>query len=140
MIGTGTSDDARAIEARLLAALRHDLPQGHNETFTLVAHDEFGQMIGGLTAVTAYGWLLIKTLWVQAERRGRGLGAALMAEAERRGRALACHGAWLDTSNPAALPFYQRLGYQSFGELANGAAHHPASHRRWFLRRDLQQP
>lgn len=128
---------AAAIEAALLSALRTSLPQATNSAFVLTAKDAGGDLVGGLTASTAYGWLLIKTLWVAKEHRGRGLGGDLVGAAETRGRQTGCHGAWLDTSSPAAARFYARQGYETFGELANRPGQQPESHRRRFMRKTL---
>ena len=125
------------IESKLLAALRRDLPQSANTSFVLSARDRDGTLHGGLTASASYGWLAVKTIWVDAAARGRGIGRALMAHAEERARAIGCHGAWLDTSNPDAMRFYARLGYAAFGELANSPAHAVPTHRRWFMRKHL---
>jgi GNAT superfamily N-acetyltransferase len=131
---------ASQIEAALLRDLRAHLPQSLNTGFTLVARAgeaAHAELVGGLSASTAYGWLLIKTLWVSEAQRQRGIGAQLMHAAEAKGRALGCHAAWLDTSNPQAHAFYLKLGYSVFGELANDPGQQPETHRRWFMRKDL---
>lgn len=125
------------IEAELLHALRTALPQARNTGFVLAARKPDGTVIGGLTAGTSYGWLLVKTLWVAESCRHRGTGRRLMARAEEKGRNLGCHGDWLDTSSPKAKAFYTKLGYKTFGQLINSAEQHPASHRRWFMEKKL---
>lgn len=135
------SDDdpglSHLIEAELLKSLRAGAPQAMNAGFVLAARDAGYTLQGGLTAATSYGWLLIKTLWVRAECRRRGVGRSLMREAEERGRALGCHGAWLDTSSAAAMRFYETLGYEPFGVLTNAGDQHPHPHSRWFMKRAL---
>ncbi|MEM9604552.1 MAG: GNAT family N-acetyltransferase [Pseudomonadota bacterium] len=135
----GTQQDAAQVERALLAALRARQTQGHNSDLTLVVRSPANPSTvqAGLTGSTAYGWLLIKTLWVDATQRGRGIGGALMDAAECEARARGCHAAWLDTSNPDARRFYERRGYAVFGELANGPAAHPSDHVRWFLSKPL---
>ena len=141
MAGAVTIDEgddavAATVEANLLAALRR-APQGTNTAFTLAARDGDGGLVGGLSATTAYGWLLVKTLWVDDAARGQGIGRALMARAEARARDLGCHGAWLDTSSASARGFYERLGYAAFGRLVNNGDAVPAGHRRWFMQKPL---
>lgn len=55
----------------------------------------------------------VESVRVAADRRGRGIGAALMAEAEARARAAGCHLLQLTTNaeRGRALRFYQRLGF-----------------------------
>ncbi len=125
------------IEARLLDALRRDLPQSANTSFVLSARDEDGALLGGLTASTSYGWLAVKMIWVDEAVQGHGIGRALMAGAEEQARASGCHGSWLDTSNPDAMRFYATLGYATFGELANAPEHDVPTHRRRFMRKSL---
>ncbi|WP_299615756.1 GNAT family N-acetyltransferase [Pelagibius sp.] len=128
---------AETVETELLKALHAAQPQAENASFVLAARDPQGALVGGLTGTTSYGWLLVKTLWVDETQRGQGLGRALMDRAEERARQARCHGAWLDTSNPDAMAFYARLGYELFGELANTNGQQPTGHRRWFMRKTL---
>jgi GNAT superfamily N-acetyltransferase len=92
---------------------------------------------GSCPSSANYGWLLTKCLWAAQGHRKAGLGRSLMVRAEDKGRALGCHAAWLDTSSPAAMAFYTQLGYTPFGQLANHAGQHPATHCRWFMQKAL---
>ncbi len=127
----------QAFEARLLASLREQQPQSNNTSFVLSASKPLAEIVGGLTASTSYGWLCIKTLWVDKTCRGAGVGRALMQAAERKALRTGCHGAWLDTSNPDAMAFYGRLGYKAFGLIGNDADQYPPNHKRWFMKRTL---
>lgn len=60
----------------------------------------------------------MKVLWVQETSRRQGIASALL-EMEARATGFGCHGAWLDSSNPDAVLWYSRRGYEPFGELAN---------------------
>ncbi len=131
------SSVAELIEKELLKALRQSLKQASNEQFVLAANSDQGRLTGGLTASTSYGWLLIKTLWVDDGQRRKGLGRLLMNDAESRGREIGCHAAWLETSNPASRVFYEKLGYKVFGELRNHSSQIPESHHRWFMTKSL---
>ena len=136
-IAESDSSVAELIERELLKALRQSLEQANNEQFVLAANSDQGRLIGGLTAGTSYGWLLIKKLWVDDGQRRKGLGGLLMNDAEYRGREIGCHAAWLETSNSASRVFYEKLGYQVFGELKNYTSQIPESHHRWFMKKSL---
>ncbi|MGI9436601.1 MAG: GNAT family N-acetyltransferase [Geminicoccaceae bacterium] len=125
------------IETQLLCTLQETLPQACNSNFVLSARDRQGRLVGGLAANTAYGWLLIKALWVASSHRNRGIGRALIERAEVKAGKIGCHGAWLDTSNPKAKAFYAQLGYSTFGRLANSIGQQPAGHCRWFMKKPL---
>jgi GNAT superfamily N-acetyltransferase len=81
--------------------------------------DERGQMTGGLSGATAYGWLFVELLFVPESLRGQGVGTRLIQLAEAEAVARGCHGVWLDTFEFQARGFYERLGYTCFGELRN---------------------
>jgi GNAT superfamily N-acetyltransferase len=89
--------------------------------------------VGGLCGRTAGGWLAINLLFVPEALRGMGLATQLIAMAEEEARRRGCHAAWLDTLNLMALPLYQRLGYEVFGELKD----YPVGNNRFFLQKKL---
>jgi GNAT superfamily N-acetyltransferase len=90
------------------------------------------QIIAGLSGETYCGWLFVKYLWVSDGLRGRGIGRELMAQAETRARERGCHSAWLDTFSFQAPGFYEKLGYEEFGQLD-----YPPDHHRHFMRKRL---
>ena len=60
-----------------------------------------------------------------------------MRAAEQEARDRGCSHAHCDTYDFQALPFYQKLGYQVFGQLED----YPAGHTRYFLqKRTLSWP
>ena len=130
-------ETAGIIENELLKALGVSLPQSQNRKFTLAARNEASLLMGGLSASTSYGWLLIKMLWVDSAHRKQGIGAALVDYVEKNALAVGCHAAWLDTSNPDSMRFYRTLGYETFGELANLSGQYPEEHHRWFMKKLL---
>lgn len=75
---------------------------------------------GGLYATDGYGWAFIRYLAVPEQYRGQGLGRRLMTEAEKVARDRGYIGLWLDTFEFQARPFYEKLGFEVFGELEGG--------------------
>jgi len=128
---------SKELETALLADLRDLSVQGVNDSINLAARSPDGKLLAGLAATTSYGWLRINMLWVIKDRRNAGIGKDLVRQAIDFGIARQCHSSWLETSNPAARSFYERLGFQVFATLAN-ADLPPAEHIRWFLRQDLK--
>ncbi|AGH49082.1 GCN5-like N-acetyltransferase [Sphingomonas sp. MM-1] len=98
--------------------------------------DQAGRDVGGLWGKIAYDWLFVELLAVPEEWRGGNYGKALMQEAESIARAHGCVGVWLDTFEFQARGFYEKLGFELFGELGD----HPVGQRRFFLRKRLQEP
>jgi GNAT superfamily N-acetyltransferase len=99
----------------------------------VVVSAEDGRPQGGLSGFTAWGWLFIEKVWLADVLRGQGLSGRLLVEAEAEARRRGCHGAWLDTFNPAARTVYERQGYRVFGELKD----FPTGRSRTFLQKPL---
>ena len=70
---------------------------------------------------------------VSAELRGQGWGRRLIEAAEAVGVQRGCQYVWLDTYSFQARPFYEKLGYQVFGQLPD----HPPGHTRFFYVQDV---
>lgn len=99
----------------------------------IVIRDDDGKVVGGLWGAVGYQWLFIQYLALPPDRRGKGLGRALMAAAEAEARRHRCIGVWLDTYSFQAQGFYEKLGYRIFGEIAD----YPPGHTRFFLSKRL---
>jgi GNAT superfamily N-acetyltransferase len=95
--------------------------------------DEDGRHVGGLWGRSSYGWLHIELLAVPEEYRGRQYGRALMQAAEKIARTRDHVGMWLDTFEFQARGFYEKLGFELFGELED----HPVGQSHFFLRKRL---
>jgi GNAT superfamily N-acetyltransferase len=96
--------------------------------------DAAGTIHGGLIGNMWGGWLHIKNLWITERFRHRGYGSNLLRTAEEEASAANCHGAFLDTFSFQARPFYERHGYECFGELHD----HPPGHSHYFMRKSLK--
>jgi GNAT superfamily N-acetyltransferase len=77
------------------------------------------------------GWLELTFLRVAEPLRGQGYGARLLRAAEDEARTQGCRGVFSSTFSFQARPFYERLGYEVFGELPD----YPAGHSFHFMKR-----
>ena len=105
--------------------------QGLSLCFVLLAPDQ--QIVGGVIAETHWGWLYINLMFVNEELRGQGYGHQLLILAEEEARRRGAKHAYLDTFSFQAPEFYQKHGYQVFGELQD----FPPGQQRYYLRKDL---
>src|SRR3982750_3120954 len=111
-------DDFRAI---LDGVRGFNRAQTGNEPPRPVAYflrDEGGKIVGGVQGTLWGRSMHIDALWVDENYRGRDFGSHLMTAIEGY---TASHGhplVYLETTSFQALPFYQGLGYEVFGELA----------------------
>lgn len=96
-------------------------------------HDGEGRLVGGLAALTYWGWLVIRLLVIDDDRRGNGLGHQLIERAHDEALARGCSRAQTQTYDFQALEFYLRHGYQVVGEMKD----YPEGHDYYWLRRDL---
>jgi ribosomal protein S18 acetylase RimI-like enzyme len=135
---TATPDPAE--RASIAVSLLH-----HNESFlgwsetrplaVVVRSAGSGKVAGGLWGRTSYGWLFIEMVFLPAELRGRRISRDLMRMAEAEAQSRGCIGAWLDTFSAGAKGFYQRQGYETFGEIND----YPPGQSRFFMRKRLGQ-
>ncbi|CAN5336202.1 GNAT family N-acetyltransferase [soil metagenome] len=92
-----------------------------------------GETLGGLYSVWFYNWLYIPMLFVPEALRGQGFGQKLLGACESYARSQNSTGIWLDTYSFQAPGFYERAGYEKFGELPN----FPPGNSRIFYRKLL---
>lgn len=111
----------REVRERIDAGLDDDNlsragPYGARDVWVL-ARDTDDEVCGGLKGSMSYRWLFIDWLWVSPQRRGEGLGSALLEKAEAGARDRGCIGAYVDTYSFQAPDFYRAHGYEEFGRL-----------------------
>lgn len=112
---------------------RQRAPDPNFQRLDLFARDEQGRVRGGLLARTGWEWLYVEILWLDEQSRGAGAGSRLLTAAEDEARCRGCRGAFLDTFDFQALPFYQRHGYTIFGTQED----YPPGSRNHFLQKKL---
>lgn len=96
---------------------------------TVVAKDDDGKVIGGVSGRTVYQHFLIEVVWVDEATRAKGLGRQLMQHAEQQAKARGCVAAQVDTLSFQALDFYRKQGFVVVGEIAG----FPLGHHRYFM-------
>ena len=94
-------------------------------------HDDAGTVAGGFWGYTVFQWLHVQLLFIPEPLRARGIGSELMRMAETEARSRGCIGAHVTSFSFQATPFYEKLGYTSFGNLDD----YPPGHTLLFLRK-----
>jgi GNAT superfamily N-acetyltransferase len=123
----------KAIVAPLVVYNISQAGPSQNRPIVVLIKNAAGEVIGGLWGHTGYDWLFTQLLIVPASLRGQGVGSEIMQLAEEEAIRRGCHGAWLDTFEFQARGFYERIGYECFGELPN----YPAGFLRFFMKKML---
>lgn len=96
-----------------------------------VVRDKEGLIHGGCLAYVWGRWLHVDILWLKDELRGQGWGTKLLEAAHAIGREKGALGAYLDTFDWQARPFYERLGYELVFTLEGV----PDGHNRYYMRK-----
>ena len=99
--------------------------------FVLKSADD--EMVGGVIGVVYWDWFSLDLMWMEEEYRGQGYGHRLLTLAEEEARKRGARHAHLDTFSFQAPAFYEKHGYEIFGELRD----FPAGHQRYYMRKDL---
>lgn len=123
----------KAIVTPLIAYNISQAGSSENRPVVILLKDEANEVIGGLWGHTGYEWLFTQLLVVPASLRGQGVGSEMMQLAEQEAIRRGCHGAWLDTFEFQARGFYERIGYECFGDLPN----YPKGFSRFFMKKML---
>ena len=134
------TDDARKAVIDGLVAFNQAAVPWHTERPVPLAvtlfDPETGACVGGLIGATHWGQCHVDLLYVPENLRGGGWGTQVMQAAEAEAMKRGCNGIWLDTFSFQARGFYERLGYQVFGEIAD----YPKDQARFFLMKKLLSP
>jgi GNAT superfamily N-acetyltransferase len=101
----------------------------------ILLRDTDEAVAGGLIGNRWGAWLHVRHLWIAERLRHQGYGSRLLRMAEEEATATRCRGAFLDTFSFQARPFYERNGYECFGELGD----HPPGHSHCFMRKLLKK-
>ena len=123
----------KAIVAPLVEYNSSQAGPSQSRPIAVLLKNNEGEVIGGLWGHTGYQWLFTQLLVVPANLRGRGVGTEIMQLTEREAMSRGCHGAWLDTFEFQARGFYERIGYECFGELPS----YPKGFSRFFMKKAL---
>ncbi len=126
-----TDADVRTVKHHLMTFNNQHAEPENYQRLTLFVRDDSKNIVGGLLGYTHWRWLFVQNLWVAESVRGLGHGRKLMQSAEQEARLRGCRHAYLDTFDFQALGFYQKLGYEIFGQLDD----YPPGHTKYFLQK-----
>lgn len=127
------AETARAVVKGLVAHNTAKAGKSRWKRFAVSVRDDAGAIKGGVVGYTMWNWCFIELVWLDEALRGTGLGTELMAKAEAVATKRGARHVYLDTFSFQGDGFYQKLGYEVFGELGD----FPPGHRRIWLKKDL---
>jgi GNAT superfamily N-acetyltransferase len=125
--------DRTAVRKGLSDFNHRHMPRSDPVSLTLLLRDESGTVHGGLLATTRWHWLVIETVWVSDDYRGRGHGFRLLERAEVLARSRGCRRSALETTDFQSRSFYERAGYRVCGELGD----YPPGSRTYWMEKEL---
>ena len=121
------------------AISRHNVAVTRDTYYSPLAiflRDERDAIMGGTFGDLWGGWLELTLLWVAEPLRGQGYGERLLLAAEEEAKTQGCRGVFLSTFSFQARPFYERFGFEVFGELPD----YPEGHSLYFMKKMLRDP
>lgn len=133
-ISTNPADeDLKLLHKRLSDFNDSDVGPEARTPLAVFVRDKDGNLTGGISGYTAWGWLYMQWLWVDESMRGQRLAGRMLAAAEQEAITRGCTGALIDTFNPNAAKAYERQGYTAFGVLPD----FPVGRSRVYLQKRL---
>ena len=124
---------ARAVLNGLVAYNAEKAGKTKWKRFAVSVRGKDGDIRGGLVGYTMWNWCFVELLWIDEALRGTGIGTELIANAEAIAAKRGAKHIYLDTFSFQGDGFYQKLGYEVYGELDD----FPPGHRRIWLKKDL---
>lgn len=97
--------------------------------FAVFAKDNKGNVLGGIRANAFWNYCIIELLWLSEDSRGLGVGSQLINAAESFAKEKGFEYMRTETLSFQAKPFYEKLGFKQFGELAD----YPKGHTTYCL-------
>lgn len=113
-------------------------PSGHKNIAIVARDSDTGEASSGVWGSILYGWLFIELLYVAESARGQGFGSRLLTSVENAAREQGCIGVWLSSYAFQAPGFYEKNGYEAFGELTSFASRDVADTRLYLFRKLLR--
>lgn len=113
-------------------------PSGHKNIAIVARDSDTGEASSGVWGSILYGWLFIELLYVAESARGQGFGSHLLTSVENAAREQGCIGVWLSSYAFQAPGFYEKNGYEAFGELTSFASRDVADTRLYLFRKLLR--
>jgi GNAT superfamily N-acetyltransferase len=134
VLNPAAADEQAVFDGLLAFNIRNAPRPTDQQPFAVLVRDPAtGETLGGLTGKQMFDWLYINLFHLPEALRGEGLGSRVMERAEVFAREQGLVGIWLDTFAFQARGFYEKLGYEVFGELTD----FPRGSSRYFLRKYL---
>ena len=91
------------------------------------------EVVGGVIGITQWNWFFLNLMWIREDYRQQGFGSRLLKSAENEARVRGAEKAYLDTFSFQAPGFYEKHGYEIFGELQD----FPPGHQRYYMVKTL---
>jgi ribosomal protein S18 acetylase RimI-like enzyme len=128
-----TPDEVRFLEDRLYEFNVAATGISDGRLLAIFVRGDDGILQAGLAGHTWGGSCEIRQVWVDERFRRQGVGRRLMKAAELEARRRGCRQIILATHSFQAPEFYQRMGFEIVGRIAD----YPESHEQLLLRKRL---
>ena len=100
--------------------------------FSLILRDAAGEIVGALSAYSAYAEVYVDDVWIDAGSRNRGLGRKLLRALEERYAGKGFNNINLVTNRFQAAGFYEKCGFEI--EFVRENKHNPKLSKIFFIK------
>ena len=87
------------------------------QKFNVALRDASGRIVGGIGATLGAESLYLEVVWNDESVRRQGYGRKMITMVEEEGRRRGAKDCWLYTMSFQAQPFYEKMGYETRGEI-----------------------
>lgn len=115
--GEPTAENKQALVDGMLT---YHASQGHprkTDVYSIFLKDEDNKPVGGVIVSFLWNGMHIDSLWIDEAIRRRGWGRKLMEMVEDEAVKRGCNVAYTDTFTWQAPEFYEKLGYELYGQI-----------------------
>ncbi|WP_198937733.1 GNAT family N-acetyltransferase [Pelomonas sp. KK5] len=111
-----TPEDAGVVSDGVIAHGRREAAGGQAQEISCGLYED-GHLIAGAVGRTEFKRLFVSYLWVDEDRRGKGIGTEVLQRLEAQALKRGCKDALIETLSDRSADWYESLGYATMAHI-----------------------